>query len=179
MFFKCFSNSVHCTEDLSDANICLHKNKINFKPSILNNRWPSRNLIGLATFGKPRAYSAYIAGVFNSKISSAAFDSHANVSLVSDRNHVSDYKPISNFSIDGIGGVVQAIGLGTLRFTVKTKSGAYVELKLKNVLVVPSCTRKCIICADDFVNIKDVNKCVLTNGGDAYVKLKKWRANST
>ena len=102
MFFKCFSNSVHCTEDLSDANICLHKNKINFKPSILNNRWPSRKLIGLATFGKPRAYSAYIAGVFNSKISSAAFDSHANVSLVSDRNHVSDYKPISNFSIDGI-----------------------------------------------------------------------------
>ena len=143
-----------------------------FKPSILNNRWPSRNLIGLATFGKPRAYSAYVAGVFNTKLSGAAFDSHANVTLVSDKNHVSDYKPISNFSIDGIGGVVQAIGIGTLKFAVKCKSGKNVELKLKNVLVVPDCTRKCIICADDFVNIKEVSKCVLNNGGNAYVKLK-------
>ena len=143
----------------------------------INNHWPSRNLIGLATFGKNfnkkfKAYSALVASVNKTGDSDAAWDTHANVSLVNSHTLLSDIKTISNFTIDGIGGQVKATHIGTLRFSVTSTDGTIIGLKLKNVLVVPGCSRRCIMCAHDFVNIKEVKQCVMRNGKSSFIELQ-------
>ena len=99
------------------------------------------------------------------------FDTHANISLVNNSEYLHDLKPISNFSIDGLGASIKAKGIGNLFIKCQTLSGKTKNFVLPNVLYCPDSSQEALLCSVSFCELDGIDKFVLPRVGKPYVLL--------
>ena len=103
------------------------------------------------------------------------FDNMANVSYTDDRSCLKDYKTVHGMAVNGLGGDMNAVGVGTFSGACRTANGDLFEFEIDDMLFIPKCAGD-IISASRFVNeCPEASHYVLRKNDVSYIVLEDGR----